>query len=268
MQSIWPKSIVQLASRNAVRIRFESDIVAPLFILTRRLWVHWINGDCWVANVGSGVEMPEESPLASRGAVGQYDLRTNRSPRTKDTSIPFLADLSFFHSLNGPPSVAQRSKIKDCRGTPWKGTPPHKCIIYLCHVPVDIYLALCLACLSLFLLSLSPPLFERSPLFLTPCRPFCFVDDFTRVGHVRKISQTMAGFSSKEDSIAISSLDRVERNLRTSVATHSFIFKDYSNLDHALTIDGPTSMIQCLSLPSWFSRERKHHFDIQDLCYI
>lgn len=67
---------------------------------------------------------------------------------------------------------------------------------------------------------------ERSPLFLTPCRPFCFVDDFTRVGHVRKISQTMVGFSSKEDSIAISSLDRVERNLHTSVAIHSFISKD------------------------------------------
>ena len=118
-------------------------------------------------------------------------------------------------------------------------------------------LSLLIPSLSLSLsLSLLSPLLERSPLFLTPCRPFCFVDDFTRVGHVRKISQTMVGFSSKEDSIAISSLDRVERNLHTSVAIHSFIFEDYSNLDDALTIDGPTSMIQCL--PNFVSRKR--HF--------
>lgn len=82
-------------------------------------------------------------------------------------------------------------------------------------------------CASLVSLSLS--LLERSPLFLTPCRPFCFVDDFTRVGHARKISQTMVGLSSKEDSIAISSLDRGERNLHTSVASQPFIFKDYSS---------------------------------------
>lgn len=94
---------------------------------------------------------------------------------------------------------------------------------------------------------------ERSPLFLTPCRPFCFVDDFTRVGHVRKISQTMVGFSSKEDSIAISSLDRVERNLHTSVAIHSFISKDLfqpgrRSCDRRL----PASMmIRCLPLLSF-----------------
>lgn len=126
----------------------------------------------------------------------------------KDTSI--LGRSVLFHSLNGPPSVAQRSKIKDCRGTLWKETPPHKCIIYLCHVPVDTWhCALTVSnLLPLFSFSLSLSLYllsERSPPFLTPCRPFCFVDDFTRVGHLRKISQTMAGFSSKEDSIAISS---------------------------------------------------------------
>lgn len=69
---------------------------------------------------GKWEEEEEEEALASCGAYVwiQYDLRTNRSPRAKDTSIPFLPDLSFFHSLNGPPSVAQRPKIKDCRGTP------------------------------------------------------------------------------------------------------------------------------------------------------
>jgi len=33
----------------------------------------------------------------------------------------------------------------------------------------------------------------------------CFVDDFTRVGHLRAISRTMVALPSTEDSIAISS---------------------------------------------------------------
>lgn len=33
----------------------------------------------------------------------------------------------------------------------------------------------------------------------------CFVDDFTRVGHLGAISRTMVGLPSTEDSIAISS---------------------------------------------------------------
>ena len=149
---------------------------------------------------------------------GQTMRSTHKSIATDERCIDPRGRSVLRRSLNGPPSVAQRSKIKDCRRTPWKETPPHKCIIYLCHVPVDTWhcaftvsnlLPLFLLPLSLSLsLSLSLLVFflsEQSPPFLTPCRPFCFVDDFTRVGHVRKISQTMAGFSSKEDSIAISS---------------------------------------------------------------
>lgn len=77
---------------------------------------------------------------------------------------------------------ARRSKIKDCRAMciPWmerekkikrgrKGDKPH----LLCSILILRslgYLALC----------------ARATTLLTPRCPFCFVDDFTRVGHLRR----------------------------------------------------------------------------------